>query len=278
MHDDPCIPLREIAAAWLRHRIPTLVVRIVAVRGSAPREAGATLLVAADAQAGTLGGGHLEWQAVHKARALLSQTTPALPGEDTVSLGASLGQCCGGVVTLRYETLDAASLAAWWPEKPRFHLMLHGAGHVGRALVAVLSALPCRIDWIDCRDEAFTGFDPTPRVIPLITDTPQAEIDAAPPGTWQLVMTHDHGLDLALAETILRRQRRNADVGGFGLIGSAAKRARFRQKLAARGFAEAELDFMRCPVGLPGIAGKEPGVIAIAIAAELLQTTAVVVS
>ncbi len=272
---DDCMPLREIAGAWLRLGIPALLVRITAVRGSAPRDAGTALLVAAGTQAGTLGGGHLEWQAVQRARRLLAQPDrTTLPVENTVSLGASLGQCCGGVVTLRYEALDAAALAAWPPETPRFHLQLHGAGHVGRALVAVLSALPCRIDWIDIRDEAFAafaGFDPTPRVVPILTDTPQAEIDAAPPGALQLVMTHDHSLDLQLTEAILRRQRRSQDVGWFGLIGSSAKRARFRQKLAARGFAEAELDLMHCPVGLPGITGKEPGVIAIAIAAELLQ-------
>jgi len=274
MPDDDCMPLREIAGAWLRLGIPALIVRITAVRGSAPRDVGTALLVAANTQAGTLGGGHLEWHAVQRARRLLAQPAQALPVEDTVSLGASLGQCCGGVVTLHYDLLDAARLADWPPESPRFHLQLHGAGHVGRALVAVLSALPCRIDWIDVRDGVFAGFDPTPRVLPILTDTPQAEIDAAPPGTFQLVMTHDHGLDLQLAEAILRRQRRSADVGWFGLIGSAAKRARFRQKLTARGLAEIELDFMHCPIGLPGMPGKEPGVIAIAVAAELLQRSA----
>ena len=259
------------ARQWLLSGTPALIITVQHTRGSVPRNAGTRMLVGLDAVAGTLGGGHLEWQAVQRARHLLAQPDRTLPLEDTLSLGASLGQCCGGVVTLRYEALDAAALAAWPPETPRFHLQLHGAGHVGRALVAVLSALPCRIDWIDIRDEAFSGFDPTPRVVPILTDTPQAEIDTAPPGALQLVMTHDHGLDLQLAEAILRRQRRSQDVGWFGLIGSSAKRARFRQKLAARGFAEAELDFMHCPVGLPGISGKEPGVIAIAIAAELLQ-------
>ena len=80
-------------------------------------------------------------------------------------------------------------------------------------------------------------------------------------------MTHSHALDQALAEAILRRER----VGWFGLIGSATKRVQFERRLQQRGISSSRLTDMVCPIGIQGIAGKEPAVIAIAVAAQLLQ-------
>ena len=79
-------------------------------------------------------------------------------------------------------------------------------------------------------------------------------------------MTHDHALDQAISEAILRR----GDFAWFGLIGSATKRSLFERRLAARGIAQQALDRMTCPIGIAGIGGKEPGVIAVAVAAQLL--------
>lgn len=264
--------LRDTAAAWLAAGRPAVVVTVSAVRGSTPREAGARMLVAAETQAGTLGGGHLEWQALHRARAALAPGA-LLPGPQVLSLGPSLGQCCGGEVSLAYRRLDAEALAAWPAPPPRLHLHLFGAGHVGRALVRLLAPLDgVRIVWIDEREAEFAAFTrgdgPWPAgVEPRCVDAVEAEIATMPAGSAALVMTHEHALDERLVEALLRR----TDLGWLGLIGSASKRARFASRLRARGLPEARLESLHCPVGVPGLRGKAPEEIAIAIAAQLLR-------
>jgi xanthine dehydrogenase accessory factor len=149
---------------------------------------------------------------------------------------------------------------------PRAHLMLFGAGHVGAAIVRALAGLPCRVTWVDERDDMFPQALPA-NVLVEATDTPEALVQQAPPGTSFLVMTHSHALDQRLSEAILSRP--GAD--WFGLIGSHTKRKQFEHRLRARGADPARIDAMVCPIGLPGIAGKQPAVIAAAVAAQLLQ-------
>ena len=149
---------------------------------------------------------------------------------------------------------------------PDFSVVLFGAGHVGRAVVRTLAGVDCRVRWVDARDDAFPAFIPD-NVEPMVTDTPEAEVAAAPPGAYFLVMTHSHPLDEALSECILRR----GDFAYFGLIGSQSKRRQFEKRLEARGVSREQLATMTCPIGIEGITGKEPEVIAIAVAAEVLR-------
>jgi xanthine dehydrogenase accessory factor len=147
----------------------------------------------------------------------------------------------------------------------RPELILFGAGHVGAAIVRALAELPCRVTWVDERDDLFPATLPDNAVMEA-TDTPEAAVDTAPAGASFLVMTHSHTLDQRLAEAILRR----ADVGWFGLIGSKTKRMRFEHRLRERGIAAERLAGMVCPIGIPGIDGKQPAVIAAAVCAQLL--------
>ncbi|QJD99182.1 xanthine dehydrogenase accessory protein XdhC [Massilia forsythiae] len=169
----------------------------------------------------------------------------------------------GGTHVLR----DAAG-RRWLADRvaaPHRHVLLFGAGHVGAALVRVLGALPCRVTWVDERADLFPSALPH-NVTVEATDTPEAVAAQAAPGAWFLVMTHSHALDQRLAETILQRPGQD----WFGLIGSSTKRAQFERRLRERGISQARLDAMACPIGVPGIAGKQPGVIAVAVAAQLL--------
>jgi xanthine dehydrogenase accessory factor len=150
---------------------------------------------------------------------------------------------------------------------PRAHVMLFGAGHVGAAVVRLLADLPCRVTWVDEREDLFPAALPH-NVVAEATDLPEALVRAAAPGTSFLVMTHDHALDQRLAEAILRRP---AQRDWFGLIGSDTKRKQFEHRLRDRGIARARLDDMVCPIGIPGIVGKEPAVIAVAVVAQLLM-------
>ncbi|MBU9321241.1 xanthine dehydrogenase accessory protein XdhC [Burkholderia gladioli] len=146
------------------------------------------------------------------------------------------------------------------------HVVLFGAGHVGHALVALLAHLPCLVQWVDTRDECFPDEVPS-NVQPEPTDTPDAVVDAAPPGSCFLVMTHNHALDFALAERILRRD----DFAYFGMIGSRTKRVKFERRLIDRGVPPERVADMVCPIGVSGIVDKAPPAIAVAVCAELLQ-------
>lgn len=263
-------PTAADARAWARaaqaRGEPVCLVTVARGRGSLPRPAGTRMLVAARQVLGTIGGGHLELQALQRARDWLA--AGGGPAQDwSLSLGPSLGQCCGGALTLRFQPLDACALTAWTDAPPRFRLHLFGAGHVGRALVTVLAALPGQVRWIDEREDEFPKGTPWPATVEVVVADPaEAEVAAGQPGDAWLVLTHSHALDLRLVEAILRR----GDAGWLGLIGSATKRARFLNRLDERGLGDAARRQLRCPVGLPGLAGKEPGVIAVAVAAELL--------
>lgn len=165
--------------------------------------------------------------------------------------------------------IDAADGQRWMLDPcllPRAQLFLFGAGHVGAAIVALLGTLPCQVTWIDEREDRFPQDLPA-NVTTEATDTPEAVIKAAPAGASFLVMTHSHALDQQLAETVLCKP----DIGWFGLIGSKTKRVQFERRLLARGIPAQRLNDMVCPIGIPGIEGKEPAMIAVAVVAQLLQ-------
>jgi xanthine dehydrogenase accessory factor len=263
--------LRRTATEWLAQGRDAMVVQVLEAQGSTPREAGARMLVSAHEVQGTIGGGHLELQAIAQAREALARRDAgaAQPTERRFALGPSLGQCCGGVVTLRTSPLSAELLSQWPQPAPRFTLQLFGAGHVGRAIVRLLAEIDCRVSWIDERDAEFGALAQSlpPHIEAVCVDSVEAEVRNAPPGACYLVLTHSHDLDLRIVEQVLRRD----DFGFLGLIGSATKRARFEHRLRDRGIGADTLARMTCPIGVPGIAGKEPEIVAIAAVAQLLQ-------
>lgn len=267
-------PLRDTATDWLANGQSILMVEVLDARGSVPRGVGTRMLVSDTRLAGTIGGGHLELKAIAQARALLSGAGQS-PQSVHYALGPALGQCCGGAVTLGFSRLDAPTLAAWPQTAPRFYLQLYGAGHVGRAIVQTLAPLHCVVDWIDERDDEFpVTFDahggPWPRHIRKVcVDAVEAEVRSAPPGAFYLVLTHRHDLDQRISEAILQR----GDFGYFGLIGSKTKKHRFIHRFEQQGIAPEVMARMTCPIGLAGISGKEPEVIALSVAAQLLQVS-----
>lgn len=148
-----------------------------------------------------------------------------------------------------------------------FPIAVFGAGHVGKALVQVLAALPCHINWIDNRAEQFPATTPD-NVHCKVSEDPEDEVDALPLDCHVFIMTHDHALDLVLCEACLN----NTHLASCGLIGSATKRTLFERRLKLRGIDDHRLKRLTCPIGIAGIDGKHPSHIAIAVAAELLQS------
>lgn len=275
------VDLQATALRWLAAGRAAVVVEVRDAKGSVPRAAGTRMLVAADEVVGTVGGGHLELRAITDARALMARGLAAAGSDDAaaravgaapavqqrIALGPSLGQCCGGVLTLCFTPLMGATPSEWAAPQARFELQLYGAGHVGRAIVQLLAGVACRVQWIDERESEFPSRSLPPHIQSLCVEPVQAEVAQAAPGSYFLVLTHSHELDMAITQAILAR----GDFGYLGLIGSQTKRARFEHRLLARGVSPQLLQRLVCPIGVPGITGKEPEVIAVAVVAQLLQ-------
>lgn len=246
----------EALADLQRRGEPCVLVSIVEEQGSTPRNAGAKMVVERERLHDSIGGGHLEFKAMQIAREMLEKNSRAARLE-RFALGASLGQCCGGATVLLFEPMG----------QPQARIALFGAGHVGRALAPLLAGLPCKLRWIDSREQEFP--EPVPAGVErVINDEVLEEVERMPAGSYFIVMTHDHQLDLQLAEAILKRN----DFAYFGLIGSKSKRARFEHRLHERGLLPEVVQRMRCPMGLPEVKGKLPLEIAISIAGEVIAT------
>jgi xanthine dehydrogenase accessory factor len=230
---------------------------IVETRGSAPRAAGTRMWVDAEEVHGSIGGGNLEYTALKIAREMLFAREEFR--ERRFALGDSLGQCCGGSVTLRFTRKDLRVPS----ENELFHVALFGAGHVGKEVARILERLPCALTWVDPRPEMFPT-STTAKVI--IEEEPAWMVDEAPAGACYLVMTHSHALDLEIVERVLRRN----DFAFLGLIGSETKAAKFHSRLKAKGIDSSRLV---CPVGLFK-AGKHPAEVAVSAVAQLLARSA----
>ncbi len=279
---------------------PAVLVQVRSTQGSVPRGVGTWMAVFEDSLVGTVGGGHLEYVAIADARQFLAnRATAVLQATRRFALGPALGQCCGGVMHLQFELVtaqDAAALAERLAPKLA-PVALFGGGHVGNALVNVLSALPVSVHWIDSRDGVFpdeladfSAGQPQGKMRPLggqgatqserawgpnvtceHSDPPQAAVRDIAPQSLVLVMSFSHAEDLDIVAACLTRQRACGDLPFIGLIGSKTKWATFAKRLAERGFNPAELAHVTCPIGVEGITRKEPEVIAVAVAAQLLK-------
>jgi xanthine dehydrogenase accessory factor len=334
---------------------PAMLVTVMNVRGSAPRECGAKMLVTASEVIGTIGGGQLEFQCTRMAveRIAAARMASSCSGSTGAflhrfPLGANCGQCCGGVVEVLFERVDQETswtrdlldcheqrrpavivteapvdgscgkhlvtaercrtygpsafgtceiaaparrlLAEGGPSRqvevntpeerkvsvllepfgaPGMSIALFGAGHTGSAVVAAMAGLDCEIRWIDSRRRVFPASAPG-NVVMVETGDPAREVAVMPPGAYYLVMTHSHPLDYEICERVLRR----GDFAYLGLIGSRSKRRRFEQRMNKVGMAAGMLERLTCPIGIPGVGGKRPAEIAVAVAAELLKIKA----
>lgn len=340
-----CESWQEALHAALLRGERAVLVTVAGTTGSTPRETGAAMAITQDGQAGTIGGGHLEFEGTRLAREALRDVDAATAWLVRFPLAARLGQCCGGVATLLFAVIDRTALpwldnvnacmraatpyvlasaigvretaamrmvitgddvrgslgslaidsSAISEARARlalrvtdarsgsaivnagsamlfvhvvrpdaFPVLMFGNGHVGTALVHVLGALPARVTWIDTREHSFS---PTRSEVEIVaTDTPEDAIASAPPGAYVVIATHSHALDFTVLHAALARD----DWRYLGLIGSKSKRAQFERRLLARGLApESSLRFT-CPIGYGALRSKEPGVIAVAVLAEML--------
>lgn len=321
----------------LKHEDACILVTVAEVRGSAPRETGAKMIVTATETIGTIGGGQLEYQCTKIAVQQLRHSNDD-PRRMTrrFPLGTNCGQCCGGVVDVVFERVAACDATGWLAELNRlygerrpvvlltpndnvsgpavvtdkqvrqfhpqceipadviaaarrllqengearvrqgfllepllashFSIAIFGAGHVGAAIVDVLSRLDCHIRWIDSRRDIIPATLPR-NVTAIESANPAREVAAMPAESMFLIMTHSHPLDFEICSQVLLRE----DAAYCGLIGSLAKRRRFERQMRKQGLTDAMFDRLCCPIGVAGVTSKKPVDIAIAVSAQLLR-------
>lgn len=236
---------------------PVSAVTVTQCTGSTPRETGAKMLVMQDGQFfGTIGGGHLEQLAIEDARKALQE---GVSKSIRYPLGAKTGQCCGGIVELLFEALNTGP-----------SLYLFGAGHVGQAICRTLEGTPFTVHVVDERNE----WVESPKLPEGVVKHPNGWEDFMISASWNsertyvAIMTFRHDMDERILEEIIRKKHPHRYLG---LIGSASKWERFKQRLAARDISMSDLERVHCPIGLE-VGGKAPAEIAISVSAELLKT------
>lgn len=255
------------AADFLKANPAAVRVTVHSVKGSAPREEGAFMLVSQQAIRGTIGGGQLEYMAIDAARQMMAQ---GATGHDMdVGLGPEIGQCCGGRVKLKLEAVDDTVSASIIAEEKRAlerlpHVYLFGAGHVGNALARAFSLLPVRTILVDPRE---SELEAAPEgVEPRHLAMPESSVRDAPEGGAFLILTHDHALDFLILKEVLARP----GAAYVGMIGSKSKRATFTHWFKREGGAEAALERLVCPMGGSAVKDKRPEVIAALTVAEVM--------
>ena len=237
---------------------PYVLVTIVGVAGSVPREPSSKMVVTAEHTFDTIGGGHLEYQVTASAREQLA----ANRFETQLAhfpLGASLGQCCGGSVSVLLEGQRGSDA----------RLVVFGAGHVARALMSIMGQLPWQVVWVDSRADSFPAELPV-NVRRWQSDDPVADVAELCGDAHVLILTHNHQLDYDLCRALLT----TGTARSVGLIGSQTKADRFRQRLSHRGYSAAQIEQVRGPVGRADVPGKRPMEVAVSISAELLALAA----
>ena len=287
--------------------VPVARVVVAAVKGSSPREVGASMLVTSNSVTGTIGGGALEFQAIRAARESLEKRKD---GFQTHALGPSMGQCCGGSVSLLTEVWDEMRLSGVGSDlvarplpgasdvepleirrlKSRFRSQgnFAGPGVVAGWMVEKVSQ-PSREIWIwgaGHVGRAITSIlSPMPDLKIVWADTGMDRYPEDIPAC-VLPLTAENLPDLvryapAFAEHLVLTFSHAFDLeicnrllqqgfGRIGLIGSATKKARFRSRLRNLGHSAEQVDRIQCPIGDTRL-GKDPQSIAIGVANDILR-------
>ncbi len=234
-----------------------VLVTLVGVSGSTPRNSGTKMVISKDEVFDTIGGGHLEHKTIKYAYKLLSEAKDCQHLEH-FKLGVNLGQCCGGSASVLFECFSANGI----------NIMLFGAGHVGQALIPILAEMPCQITWVDSREAQFPeNINTYKNVSKVLSENPENEVANMPANSYYIVMTHNHQMDFDISQQILKR----GDFNYLGLIASNTKWRRFQLRYKHREIDAKQVERMNCPIGLANVPGKLPIEIAVSVAGEIIE-------
>lgn len=247
----------EALSRCSRVGLDVVLVTVLSTSGSTPRDRSAKMVVSADAVYDSIGGGQLEYLATSHARErLLAQENE--PEIKKFPLAAAALQCCGGSMTLLFESVFSNG----------YRLVLFGAGHVGSRVASMLRDTPIRTLLVDSRPEwleksaADEKFELSKKAL-----IPEAVRKLLRHGDLVLVMTHDHVLDYEIVCAALNVK----GLSYIGLIGSMTKWKNFSRRLKRDGFADDDLDRVTCPIGQKLQNLKQPSAVAAVIVAEIFS-------
>ncbi len=236
-----------------------VLVTLLASAGSTPRSQGTKMVITEDQIFDTIGGGHLEYDVISKAKKILLKNQSHQSIEH-YPLSSKLGQCCGGATNVLFELINEQTQSLW----------IFGAGHVARALVPIVAQLPYHIRWIDNRKDMIDSINCDyfqNKVTPVHNEYPADEFANKPTDTNIIVMTHSHELDFEIIKKALSFD----DLPFLGMIGSDTKARRFRSRLSHQGFSEEQINRLTSPIGIAEVPGKKPIEVAVSIAGQLIQ-------
>lgn len=245
------------------------LIEVDQVHGSTPRDQGTWMLVSKEHIFDTIGGGQLENLAIEHGRKILTAIID-VQTEMQIPLGPHIGQCCGGVVNLKFKILDEAGRQTYkqvFADEMSLQpdVYIFGAGHVGKALAEALSLLPINAMLIDSRDEELVKV--SEHIETHLTALPEAMVRNAKPNSVFIIMTHDHSLDFLITKEALERN----DAAYVGMIGSKTKRATFKNWLSREQGSELDFDRLICPIGNADVDDKRPEIIAALATAEIIE-------
>ena len=249
------LEILETAARMGEEGKPFVLVTVIAAKGSTPRNAGAKMIWHASADStgtlvGTVGGGQFELLTIDAARKYMATRSC---GIERYVLGADADQCCGGVMEVFFEYYGRSH-----------RTVLFGAGHVSKELAFLLQPAGHDLVIVDDRPEwnAPERFPSCTRI--LDWDRGVSLCHQAPASTLACVMTCSHDTDFELLRKLLVHP-----LAFTGLIGSKSKRVCLFGRLVASGLDPDTVQQVHCPIGI-GDLGKEPRLVAISMAAQLL--------
>lgn len=238
------------------NQIDHVEVILVSVRGSAPQEVGAKMIVTSDGlRFGTVGGGKIEAHCIRHAQELLKKKSAAEMA--TYNLQTDIGMTCGGEVSLFFDT---RFFSPWT-------VAIFGAGHIAQELCRVMQTWSCRVKVYDSRTEWIDKLPTAFNIEKILTDDLASHVIALPSGTLLLSLTQGHAADIPVLEAALKIHKKFSFIG---VIGSAVKAQRIRAELQALNISEEALSRLHCPVGLD-FGDNTPAEIAISIAAQILM-------
>lgn len=231
---------------------PFVLATVVATEGSSPRDPGAKMIWRPGSNHnGTVGGGQFEYMVIDAAEEHFRNKTC---GTSHFVLGADADQCCGGTMDVYFEFHGA-----------RQRVVIFGAGHVAHALAEMLATAPVQVAIVDDRHvwNSASRFPNCRRLLDWDEGVRFATEHHA--STLACVMTCSHDTDFEL----LRKLLADTAPAFLGLIGSKSKRVCLFRRLVASGLGSDLVESVQCPIGL-GDMGKEPHLVAISIAGQLL--------
>ncbi len=232
---------------------PAAMLTVVGTSGSAPRDVGTRMLVTADEEYGTIGGGTVEGLAIEAGRAVLAGDEEPGVRKYELERGGNTGMVCGGTMDVFVDRIEGSA-----------RLYVAGGGHIGTELATLGRDLGYTVTVVDDREE-YADPERFPEGTTVIHDDYEEALADLPMGEETAVVsaTRSNTFDQGAVAAAL-----DGGSGYVGLVASDTKAEHVVDSLAEAGYSRTDLARVRSPVGLD-LGGGSPKDIALSILAEI---------